>query len=376
MTKEEAIKKLHKGIRDAQINKRVQKTYKDDYYSVNSIFGNDWARFYYLLGGREAGKSYSAMKWAVTRKLRNPDKVKFYWFRLTDASQKKLLLGDAKDFIDPDLRRKFNIKCCTKGNTIYTYQEKTVISPKTGKESKQRVNKQEFCRVMACSTFYNDKGIGYFDNQYNGEYICVLDEMNREQSEKNTFDIVYNFSNQLENVLRSVKNKVKVILIGNTLEEASDLLSNLNFIPDDFGRYKLKRKKAVVDYIKPNEKYLERRKEATANLLAGNASTFTNEISVDRSLLVSKRKRVRPEIVIKFTRTKDTWFTLWNDNIIHPYNNEQVQAIAMRRYLDEIYDSTLSASVIERFDARAFKFTTLATYKQFQKQMRLLKPAK
>ena len=44
--------------------------------------------------------------------------------------------------------------------------------------------------------------------------------------------------------------------------------------------------------------------------------------------------------------------------------------------LDEIYDSTLSASVIERFDARAFKFTTLATYKQFQKQMRLLKPAK
>lgn len=376
MTKEEAIKKLHKGIRDAQINKRVQKTYKDEYYSVNSIFGNDWARFYYLLGGREAGKSYSAMKWAVTRKLRNPDKVKFYWFRLTEASQKKLLLGDAKDFIDPDLRRKFNIKCCTKGNTIYTYQEKTVISPKTGKESKQRVNKQEFCRVMACSTFYNDKGVGYFDNQYDGEYICVLDEMNREQSEKNTFDIVYNFSNQLENVLRSVKNKVKVILIGNTLEEASDLLSNLNFIPDDFGRYKLKRKKAVVDYIKPNEKYLERRKEATANLLSGNASTFTNEISVDRSLLVSKRKRVRPEIVIKFTRTKDTWFTLWNDNIIHPYNNEQVQAIAMRRYLDEIYDSTLSASVIERFDARAFKFTTLATYKQFQKQMRLLKPAK
>ena len=376
MTKEEAIKKLHKGIRDAQINKRVQKTYKDEYYSVNSIFGNDWARFYYLLGGREAGKSYSAMKWAVTRKLRNPDKVKFYWFRLTEASQKKLLLGGAKDFIDPDLRRKFNIKCCTNGNTIYTYQEKTVISPKTGRESKQRVNKQEFCRVMACSTFYNDKGVGYFDNQYDGEYICVLDEMNREQSEKNTFDIVYNFSNQLENVLRSVKNKVKVILIGNTLEEASDLLSNLNFIPDDFGRYKLKRKKAVVDYIKPNEKYLERRKEATANLLAGNASTFTNEISVDRSLLVSKRKRVRPEIVIKFTRTKDTWFTLWNDNIIHPYNNEQVQAIAMRRYLDEIYDSTLSASIIERFDARAFKFTTLATYKQFQKQMRLLKPAK
>lgn len=159
---------------------------------------------------------------------------------------------------------------------------------------------------MACSTFYNDKGIGYFDNEYNGEYICILDEMNREQAEKNTFDIVYAFTNQLENVIRSTKTKVKIIMIGNTLEEASDLLANLNFIPDDFGRYKLKSKKAVVDYIKPNEKYLERRKEATANLMMGQASTFTNEIKIDRSLLVNKRKRIRPIYIIKFTKEADT----------------------------------------------------------------------
>lgn len=159
---------------------------------------------------------------------------------------------------------------------------------------------------MACSTFYNDKGIGYFDNEYNGEYICILDEMNREQAEKNTFDIVYAFTNQLENVIRSTKTKVKIIMIGNTLEEASDLLANLNFIPDDFGRYKLKSKKAVVDYIKPNEKYLERRKEATANLMMGQASTFTNEIKIDRSLLVNKRKRIRPIYIIKFTKDADT----------------------------------------------------------------------
>ena len=81
-------------------------------------------------------------------------------------------------------------------------------------------------------------------------------------------------------------------MIGNTLEEASDLLSALNFIPDGFGRYKLKRKLAVVDYIKPNEQYLERRKDATANLMMGQASTFTNEIDIDKSLLVSKRDLV------------------------------------------------------------------------------------
>lgn len=351
------------------------KTYKGEYYSVNSLFGNDWARFYYLLGGREAGKSYSVMKWASNRKITHPEEFKFYWFRLTEASQKKLLNGDAKDLIDPDLKRKFNLKTATNGNTVYTYQEETYIT-KSGKEQKRKVNKKEFCRVMACSTFYNDKGVGYFDNEYKGEYFCVLDEMNREQDEKNTFDIVYAFCNQLENVLRSTKCKVRVVMIGNTLEEASDLLANLNFIPDSFGRYKLKRKKAVVDYIKPNEAYIERRKEATANMMMGNASTFTNEIEIDRSLICSKRERHTPLYIIKFRKDKDTWFTVWNNGIISPWNKEQKPVIAMRRYLDETYLQDAVNDIIERFDARAYKFTTLACFKRFQKQMRLLKPSK
>ena len=375
MTKEEALKKLHKGIIENQKKARKIKTYKDEWYTVNSILGNDWARFYYLLGGREAGKSYSVMKWVTNRKLKHPDNVKFYWFRLTEASQKKLLNNGANDLIDPDLKRKFNLKTCTNGNSVYTYQEEKYID-KNGDEKTKKINKKEFCRVMACSTFYNDKGVGYFDNEYKGEYICVLDEMNREQSERNTFDIVYAFVNQLENVLRSTKTKVKIIMIGNTLEEASDLLTALNFIPDGFGRYKLKRKKAVVDYIKPNEKYLARRKEATANMMMGQASTFTNEIEIDRSLLVNKRKRTTPMYIIKFNKFKDTWFTVWNDNIISDYNGEQKTIIPMRRYLDEVYNRENANGIVEQFDARAYKFTTLACFKKFQKQMRLLKPDK
>lgn len=375
MTKEEALKKLHKGIIENQKKARKIKTYKDEWYTVNSILGNDWARFYYLLGGREAGKSYSVMKWVTNRKLKNPDNVKFYWFRLTEASQKKLLNNGANDLIDPDLKRKFNLKTCTNGTSVYTYQEEKYID-KNGEEKTKKINKKEFCRVMACSTFYNDKGVGYFDNEYKGEYICVLDEMNREQSERNTFDIVYAFVNQLENVLRSTKTKVKIIMIGNTLEEASDLLTALNFIPDGFGRYKLKRKKAVVDYIKPNEKYLARRKEATANMMMGQASTFTNEIEIDRSLLVNKRKRTTPMYIIKFNKFKDTWFTVWNDNIISDYNGEQKTIIPMRRYLDEVYNRENANNIVEQFDARAYRFTTLACFKKFQKQMRLLKPDK
>lgn len=312
------------------------------------------------------------MQWASKRKLRRPDKVKFYWFRLTETQQKALLTGGANDLIDPDLKRKYNLKTCTNGNTVYTYKEETYTN-KSGKEITKKVDKQEFCRVMACSTFYNDKGRGYFDNEFDGEYICVLDEMNREQSEKNSFDIVYAFVNQLENVLRSTKTNVKVIMIGNTLEEASDLLSAINFIPDDFGRYKLKRKKAVVDYIRPNEKYLERRKEATANLIMPNASTFTNEIVIDRSLLVSARKRRKPEYIVKFSRDRSEWFTVWNDYIVSDYNKENVRTITMKRYLDDTFNQEAANSIIEMFDARAFSFTNLACFKRFQKQLKLLK---
>lgn len=82
----------------------------------------------------------------------------------------------------------------TKGNIVYTYKEEE-RETKTGKTVVEKTDIKEFCRVMACSTFYNDKGRGYFDNEYKGEYIVILDEMNREQSERNTFDIVYAFVN-------------------------------------------------------------------------------------------------------------------------------------------------------------------------------------
>ena len=43
------------------IPKRKPKTYSGSFYTIDSIFGNDWAIFYCLLGGREAGKSYTVM---------------------------------------------------------------------------------------------------------------------------------------------------------------------------------------------------------------------------------------------------------------------------------------------------------------------------
>jgi hypothetical protein len=52
-------------------------------------------------------------------------------------------------------------------------------------------------RVLSLATFYNDKGSGLFDKDFlndpNMYYNICLDEMNREQSERKSFDIVLQF---------------------------------------------------------------------------------------------------------------------------------------------------------------------------------------
>lgn len=351
-----------------------KKTFKGDYYSVNSILGNDWAIFYILCGGRSTGKSYDVMRWGIQRKVKLGDNLKWYWFRLTDNATKNLLAGGADKLVDPDLKRKYNLNLMTKNTTVYSY-DKVTKTKKDGTQYESKVNKKEFLEVLSCSTFYNTKGVGYFDNEFKGEYLLVLDEMNREQSEKNSFDIVYNFVNLIENLVRETHTKIKVIMIGNTLDEASDILAAFNFIPDDLGRFKLKSKKCVIDNIRPNEAYLKRRKESIANILLPNASTFTNEISIDRSLLVSKRSATRPDLIIKFSKDQNDWFTLCNSKIVRDYkvSDEGHRVITMRKYLDDIYSEEKVKWVFEMFNARFLNYTSLACFKKFQKQLKLLK---
>lgn len=368
--------KRTKDLKQIEETRLKKKTFKSEFYQMNSIFGNDWAVYYVLIGGRGVGKSYAAMRWSVLKKLRNPDKVKFYWFRLTDMAVKNLLADGADKLIDPDIKRQYKIKTMTNNTSVYTYKEETkTIKHRDGSEETKvtKSNKQLFCEVLSCSTFYNTKGVGYFDKDYDGQYILILDEMNREQSEKNTFDIVYNFANLIENLVRTTHVNIKVIMIGNTLDEASDILSAFNFLPNELGRYKLKKKKCVIDNIRPNEAYLKRQKESLATILLPNASTFTNEVEIDSSLLVNKRLARTPTSIIKFSKNKEDWFTLYNNNIIKNYNGECKPGIAMKRYLDDVYRPELVKSIYEQWDARSFKFTNLAVLKRFQKQLRLLK---
>lgn len=352
-----------------KINTRVKKRelLNREWYSLRSILGYQWAIFYFLLGGREAGKSYAVTDFYVRqwKKYNRP----FYWLRLSEASQRKLLNNNAEKLVDPDLRRKFNLDLVTNGDAVYEVTKRD----KDGKIKEKKM----MARVMALSTFYNDKGSGLFDKDFlndpNMYYNICLDEMNRELNEKKTFDIVYAFTNQLENLVRSTKQRLRVICIGNTLEEASDILCAFNFLPEEFGRFKLKKRRAVIEYIEPSKKYLDRRKGTVADILMPTASTFTNKVEVDTTL-VTKQRLMKPSYVIQFN--KQNMFTVWDSNVIAPYHNEKVRIIPMRPYLDELYNLEAVKNVIELFDTRCFLFRNLITQKQFKKQLELLKPRK
>lgn len=335
-------------------NFRQKKAAKIDreYYNCRSIFGNTWAFFFILLGAREAGKSYDVMN----RFLKDWKKkgIPFTWLRLTEASQKKMLNNKADKLVDPDLRRKYDLDLTVKGCQVFDHGE-------------------PMCKVLALSTFYNDKGVALYDNEYDLGYNICLDEMNREKNEKKTFDITYAFVNQMENLVRSTKEKLRIVLIGNTLEEASDILCCFNFIPEEFGRYKIRKKRAVIDYIPPTEKYLARRKGTVADLLTPESSTFTNKIVSDKSLLY-KGRLTKPQYVIKFDL--ETKFTVWDNNVITMFNGENVKVIPMRPYLDNLFSAESRDLIVNLFDTRSYLFRNLLVQKRFKKELELLKPRK
>ena len=191
----------------------------------------------------------------------------------------------------------------------------------------------------------------------------------------NRFPILYSTVNQLENLLRSSKERTKIFFLGNTLEDASELLCAFNFIPESWGLFKLKSKRCVIHNIAPTEAYLERRKGTIADILMPQASTFTNKIDTDNAL-VNKSKLIAPNYVIKFTKDKNHWYTVWNNGIIAKYNGEKKPVVAMRPYLDELFNADMQKNIITLFDTRSFQFRNLVTFKQFQTDLETLKPRK
>lgn len=336
----------------------VKKRQLARFYNLSSILGNDWAIFYCLIGGRMTGKSYSITDFLCKQKRRLGNNVRNYWMRISETSTKALLANKAKKLIDPDLVRKYDLELSTKGMEVFN----------RGKE---------FMEVIPLSQFGKLKGVGFYDKDFKGWYNIVLDEFQLEEGEKRTsFDILYNFIGMCENIARTTKNRIRVFLVGNTLQEASSILKAFNFLPEKFGRFKLKSKRCVIDNLEPTEEYLEDRKGSIADILGGgNMSNYTNALTKDLKLLY-KGRVTYPQAIIKFSKDTNMWFTLWDKGVVKRYNNESLPLstdFAMKPYLNTFYSKERVQTIIDMFNARALKFDTLITQAYFTDSMKTIK---
>lgn len=354
--------------------KRENNRPKNEWYNLRPILGHaSYAIFYILLGGREIGKSYAVTNFFVDQYKKKG--IPFIWLRLTEAQARKLLQNGAEKLVDPDIRRKYDLELITSGNNVYEVTKRSAPD-KNGRT--KIVEKKLMARVYALSTFYKDKGSIFdkdFLNDPNMRYNIACDEFEREAGEKNSFPLLYGLVNQLENLVRSTKERIKIFFMGNTLESASEILCAFNYIPEEWGIFKLKSKRAVIHNIAPTEEYKKRRAGTIADILMPEASTFTNKINTDTTL-INKKRLIEPSYIIKFTKRKEDWYTVWDSNIVAKYNGEKKPVLAMRPYLDEVFNIEIQKNIINLFDTRSLQFRNLITFKQFQNAIEELKPRK
>lgn len=346
------------------------------WYNLRNLLGHaSWGcMFYIILASRQTGKGFCVQDYCLSEWKKNPNNI-MYWIRLREEQAKELLKNNAELLIEPMLLRRYDLHLETSGQNVYDVKYEEVTN-KNGKTKKKLVSKVLLGKVMGASTFYKTKGQTQFDADFlktdGNKYNVIVDEFVAEAQESN-FDRAYALINLLETLFRNTKEKIKIFMLGNDVTDASDILTCFDFLPEKWGVYKLKSKKAVIDYVKPTEEYEQMRKGSIADILMGNNSTFSNKKDQDYSL-VDKRPLISPNYIIKFTKDQAHWYTVWNNNIITPYNKENKPVIAMRPYLDEIFNSDAQKAIIQQFDTRCFRYRNLITFKKFQQDIQLLKP--
>ena len=244
--------------------------------------------------------------------------------------------------------RKYGLELTTKGMDVYD-------------------RSKPFMTVLALSGMAKMKGVAFYDKDFKGTYNLVLDEFQLEQGEKRTsFDILYNFIGVVENIIRTTKSKVRIFLVGNTLEEASSILKAFDFLPEKFGRFYLKRKRCIIDNLEPTQEYLKDRYGSAADILGGRGmSNYTNDLKKDLSQ-INRGRKIHPKYVIYFGKENVHKYIVWDGNIISRYKGQPIKNIvAMRPYLGTHFTPEGKQKVIDVFDAKGYMFDSLITMSYF-----------
>ena len=344
-------------LQTAEDKKRILYENKE-WYTIRADLGNQWANWFIEAGARERGKTFTVQDFVLGKWFNKNDPLfeePFYWMRLNDKALETMMMNNGAKMFEPILVRKYgleNIK--VRGDSVF-------------------LNKKLLCRVYGLSTAYNAKGSALFDAEKFKGVNIIIDEVALERGQRRTFDVVYNLKLQIENICRHERKNVRVFMMLNNTEDCPELMAMFGFIPIEFGVYKLKRKHCLMHYIANNKAYENRRKNALVNDIGSKDGNYSNKIARDMTLLYKKRLN-RPTGIIKFSKDQDQWYTIWDSNVICKYKGEKKKtSIAMRRYIDEFFDTKLRDSVIERNDVRGWRFRDILTQQLFYKDIEIIK---
>lgn len=348
------------------------------YYTLRSLLGAPWT-WAWLCGSRGRGKSYAAVEYCLrTRQKYGAENVKIYYLRISDLSTKTLLANHAAKAIEPKLARKYNLSISVKADTIYDHNKPLM---------------EVFALVSAAK---KAKGTALFDSDFidnappgvKRKIIIIWDEFQiAEGVEKRTVgNPVEQFRIYIESLLRDQQQTagndpaVRIICCANSVSECAGAMAQLcNFIPQKLGRFWLTRKHTVIDNIPNSKAYEEKRKKSIGAAIMDydNDANYTNELKRDLATLKKKGQKLRsPSALIKFSKKPSDWFILWDSNIIKRYSGQTVgksKIIAMKRYLDEVFNAEIVKSIIDRYDARAFKYADLVSQAYFAENLKTIK---
>lgn len=287
-----------------------------DWSKIWGIFNGQYYKILALIGGRGVGKTYGAWEYLLRQHVERGRWNKydrFIWFRTTDAAIAELKAQTGQKMCPYDqLKDHFGIRVTSVGNNIYFRDVKGYDGQFNGEawdEWKKEHPNLHVGYALSLSTFYKMKGV-----QYNEVSIGFLDEVNREKGERRTFDLFYAFVNQIETVAR-LRQDFRLVLMGNTIDDASDILSEFNFIPPTFGTYRLRGHRTIIMYVKDSDKFAEARKESIAYALSGGKmASLNNELNnseMFKPSIFSIHHVIRRRWVYRFYVDRDTYFDLW-----------------------------------------------------------------
>lgn len=381
MKKLKSYKDIMKEQREEAVRRLNQKL--GLYYTLRSALGINWAYWYWLIGARGRGKSFSVVDTIASYCQRyGQENVKTYYFRISDLSVKAMLANKGRKTVDAIIQRKYKMELSTNASTLFNHGKPFI---------------DFYALVSAAKT---GKGVAEYDPDFLNKrpidpktgkpvkrfIFIVIDEfMIAEGLEKKSIgNPVEQFKIFVENILRDQERidykAVMVFGCANSVSECNDFLAQLvGFIPQSLGRFRLKRKHTIVDNIVNSEAYEKKRRNAiSADIMnLDEDSNYTNQMKRDWETIMKKGHRlIRVTALLKFTKDTKHWFCEYDGKYIRRYKGETVKKdlhIAMRRYLDTTYNAEMLKNVFERYDARDYMYTDMISQATFTAELKEIK---